>query len=100
MVVRPGHTRQSLARIAIDQIKVAGAKLVGVVLNRIPRRDADYYAGKSYLYTYYQNNYGVEREDRIKIDLKKFRETLSPFTYKIAGSFKHLFKAVFKLSPK
>src|SRR5215203_156091 len=62
MVVRPGHTRQSLAKASMEHIKLVGAKVVGVVLNRIPLRGADYYAGKSYLYTHYRSNYGNERE--------------------------------------
>ena len=83
--------------------------MVGVVLNRIPLRGADYYAGKSYLYTYYRSNYGDEREGKEKknfsgsiflIDLEKLRETLSPYANKVTDFVKHRFEAVFKLSPK
>ena len=58
MVVRPGHTRQSLAKTAMEHIKLVGARVVGVVLNRIPLRGADYYAGNGYLQTYYSGSYG------------------------------------------
>ena len=101
MVVRPGHTRRSLAVGASEQIKLAGARMVGVVLNRIPLRGADYYSGKSYVYTYYMNNYGDERDSREKkTDLEKLRETLSPYVNRVTNFIKHLFEAVFKLSPK
>lgn len=109
MVVRPGHTRRPLAESAMEQIKSVGARVVGIVLNRIPLRGADYYAGKSYLYTYYRNNYGDEREGQEQknfsgsiffIDLKKFRETLAPYANKVADFVRHRFRAVFKLSPK
>ena len=109
LVVRPGHTRRSLAKASMEHIKLVGARVVGVVLNRIPLRGADYYAGKSYLYTYYRSNYGDEREGKEKknfsgsiffIDLEKLRETLSPYANKVTDFVKHLFEAVFKLSPK
>jgi capsular exopolysaccharide synthesis family protein len=123
LVVRPGHTRRSLALGASDKIRLAGARVVGVVLNRIPLRGADYYAGKSYLDTYYHGYYGGEREGKeninfsgsiFLIDLQKLREILSPYTNKvmdyikyrfpyvnkITDFIKHFFEAVFKLSPK
>jgi capsular exopolysaccharide synthesis family protein len=109
LVVRPGHTRQSLAKASMEHIKSVGAKVIGIVLNRIPLRGADYYAGKSYLYTYYHSNYGHESEGNEKenfagsiflIDLEKLRETLSPYANKVRSFFKHLFETVFKLSPK
>ncbi|HSL29856.1 MAG TPA: polysaccharide biosynthesis tyrosine autokinase [Anaerolineales bacterium] len=93
LVVRPGHTRRSLARGASDQLKLVGAKILGVVLNRIPLRGADYYAGKSYAYTYYMSDYGTDREGREK-------KIVSPYPKKVTDLIKHLFEAVFKLSPK
>jgi hypothetical protein len=75
--------------------------VVGIVLNRIPLRGADYYAGESYLYTYYQSKYGDEPEDgEKKSDLEKLRKILLSYTHKVTNFFKHLFEAVFKLSPK
>jgi len=109
LVVRPGHTRRALAEASMEHIKSVGARVLGVVLNRIPLRGADYYAGKSYLYSYYRSNYGDEREGKEQknfsgsiffIDLEKLRETLSPYANKVTDFVKHLFKAVFKLSPK
>ena len=92
LVVRPGHTRRSLAKAAMEHMKLVGAKMVGIVLNRIPLRGADYYAGNSYLYTYYHSDYGDEREGKEKkIDLEPLRKTLSPYANKVTGFFKHLF---------
>ncbi len=109
MVIRPGHTRQSLAKVSVEHIKSVGARVIGIVLNRIPLRGADYYAGNSYAYNYYSSNYGNESEGKEKenfsgsiffIDLEKLRETLSPYAHKATDFIKHLFKTVFKLSPK
>jgi polysaccharide biosynthesis transport protein len=109
LVVRPGHTRRPLAESSMEQIKSVGARVIGIVLNRIPLRGADYYAGKSYLYTYYRSNYGDEHEGKEEknfsgsiffIDLEKSRQTLSPYANKVTDFVKHLFKAVFKLSTK
>ena len=88
MVVRPAHTRRPLARSSMEQIKLAGGRVVGVVLNRIPVRGADYYAGKSYLYSYYMNNYGYKQEGKEKndfagsivlMDVEKAKVFLSPY---------------------
>lgn len=99
LVVRPTHTRQSLAKASMEHIKLVGARVVGIVLNRIPLRGADYYAGKSYLYSYSSNNYGTAREGKDNktfsgsifiIDLEKLREALSPYTNKATNFIKHL----------
>jgi tyrosine-protein kinase len=109
VVVRPGHTRRSLALGASEQIKLAGARVIGVVLNRIPLRGADYYAGKHHLDTYYLSDYGAGRDRKEKeIDFEKLlaklpeklRTTISPHAYKVTGALKHLSEAVSKLSPK
>jgi capsular exopolysaccharide synthesis family protein len=53
LVVRPGYTQKAAAETMMEQIKLAGVRLVGVVLNRIPRKGADYYAGNRYISQYY-----------------------------------------------
>ncbi|MDQ2693332.1 MAG: polysaccharide biosynthesis tyrosine autokinase [Chloroflexota bacterium] len=101
VVVRPSHTRHSLAKTAVEQIKLVGARVVGIVLNRIPLRGADYYAGKSYLYTYSLNYSGDESEDGGKKgNLVTLKDTFSHHGNKATSFIKHLFKTVFKLSPK
>jgi polysaccharide biosynthesis transport protein len=101
LVVRPGHTRRSLARGAAEQIKLGGAKVIGVVLNRIPLRGADYYAGNSYGYGYYMSTYGDDREGKEKkINLQQSRKAFTPYANKATDFIKHVLEAVFKLSLK
>ncbi len=105
LVVRPGHTRLSLAQAAAEQIKMSGARTIGVVLNRIPHDRADVFAGKSHVYSYYMGNYRDERERKDKeLNLEKVpemvMETLSPYTMKATNSIKHFFRNVFKFRPK
>ena len=53
VVIRPGYTREPAAKAMIEQIERAGARVVGVVLNRIPDKLLDYYGGQLYLSYYY-----------------------------------------------
>jgi succinoglycan biosynthesis transport protein ExoP len=101
LVVRPGHTRQSLALGASEQIKSARARMLGVVLNRIPLRGAEYYAGRSYAYTYYLSNYADGRDGDAKHANRGWSRgiLLSP-ARRVIDFFKQLFRAVFKVSPK
>lgn len=108
MVVRPGHTRQSLAKASMEHIKMVGARVVGVVLNRIPLRGADYYAGKNYMYTYY-NSYGNEAkasETRnfagsiFFIDIEKAWGKLLPYALKVAAFIKQIFSKLFRTTTK
>ena len=109
MVVRPGHTRESLAKAAMEHIRLVGARILGVVLSRIPLRGADYYAGKSSLYSYYGSNYQDEHEGNGKknfsgsiffMDLEKFREMFSFYLHKVSHYTRRRSKAISKLSPK
>ncbi len=53
LIVQLGHTRELAIKAMIDQIQRAGAKVVGVALNRIPARRVGYYTGSSYYSSYY-----------------------------------------------
>jgi polysaccharide biosynthesis transport protein len=62
LVIRPGQTREEVARAVLEQMSRVGAKVIGVALNRIPRRGAEYYGGFQYLspsYTGPYNNDGT-----------------------------------------
>jgi non-specific protein-tyrosine kinase len=59
VVVRPGYTRRGAAQAMHEQLARAGARVVGVVVNRIPRRMQAYYGGQLSLYPYY--GYGSSR---------------------------------------
>jgi capsular exopolysaccharide synthesis family protein len=55
LVIRPGKTEDDVAKMAIDQLTRAGANIVGVVFNRIPRNRPSYYGGAR---GYYSNGKG------------------------------------------
>lgn len=57
LVVRPGFTRQSAAQAMMEQIKRSGARILGVVLNRIPDKLSSYYGGRLYQSNYYGSRY-------------------------------------------
>jgi len=100
LVVRPGHTRQPLARATVEQLKLVGAKLVGVVLNRIPLREAGYYAGNGYFYTYSINKGLFPKKTNSTNDRKEPRKSLSSYANNVARSFVQTFQRVFKHNPK
>jgi capsular exopolysaccharide synthesis family protein len=56
LIVYPGHTHIDAALAAVDQMKRAGARILGVVLNRIPKNRSYYYGGYRY-YSPYYNQY-------------------------------------------
>ncbi len=52
LVIQPGHTHRDAARATLEMFNRAGARLVGVVFNRIPRNRAYYYGGYRYYSPY------------------------------------------------
>ncbi len=62
MVVRPGHTPIDAAKAMLEQLNRAGARVVGVVMNRVPRRSAYYYS-----YELYAPYYSHEDEENLTI---------------------------------
>jgi len=52
MVIQPGKTRVETARATLETFKRGGARVVGVVLNRIPRSRNYYYGGYEYYSPY------------------------------------------------
>ena len=55
LIVRPGQTKLNSLKVAIDQIEHAGARVIGLVFNRISRHNAYYYKDYNQNY-YYQGN--------------------------------------------
>ena len=57
LVIQPGRTHAEAARAMLAQLNRAGAHVVGVVLNRVPRKNANYYG-----YYRYENDavYSIE----------------------------------------
>lgn len=56
IVIRPGVTRAEAARSTLETYKRAGARVVGVVLNRIPRNRSYYYGGYKYYSPYSESS--------------------------------------------
>ena len=63
LVIYPGHTHADAALATLEQLKRAGAHLVGVVLNRIPRDRADYYGGYRHYSPYYSGYHYYSVDD-------------------------------------
>jgi succinoglycan biosynthesis transport protein ExoP len=55
IVIKPGKTTIGAARSSMELYKRAGARVVGVVLNRIPRNRSYYYGGYKYYSPYSEN---------------------------------------------
>ena len=54
MVLQPGKTDIGSAKASLELLQRAGARVLGVVLNRIPRNRADYYGGYQHYSSYYK----------------------------------------------
>ena len=52
LVVKPGKTSVEAARSSLELFRRAGARVVGVVMNRIPRNRSYYYGGYKYFSPY------------------------------------------------
>jgi capsular exopolysaccharide synthesis family protein len=50
LVIQPGRTHAEAAKAMLAQLERADARVIGVVLNRVPRKGASYYG--NYLYQY------------------------------------------------
>jgi len=62
LVIRPGRTRKKMIIAMMEQFNRVGAKVLGVVLNRIPNRGADYYGGYQHYSPYYTHDYYSNNE--------------------------------------
>ena len=56
-VIQPGVTHREAARASLESFKRTGARVVGVVMNRIPRSRSYYYGGYKY-YSPYGKSHG------------------------------------------
>lgn len=56
LVVEPGKTKIGSAQVVIEQLRRAGAHIVGVVLNPISRRNAGYYTKYQHYSSYYSSS--------------------------------------------
>jgi capsular exopolysaccharide synthesis family protein len=67
LVIQPGKTHAEAAKAMLTQLERAGARVIGVVLNRVPRKGRSYYGGYYYNYdsdkTYSIENAAVQESD-------------------------------------
>lgn len=62
LVIRSGFTHEASVRAMMEQAERAGAHLVGVALNRIPRKGRGYYDGNRYYSSYYTSGRTAKSE--------------------------------------
>jgi capsular exopolysaccharide synthesis family protein len=55
VVIRPGHTRKKFALAMMEQLNRAGARVLGIVMNRVPRGSAEHYGAFLYYSRYYDD---------------------------------------------
>ncbi|HQN24654.1 MAG TPA: polysaccharide biosynthesis tyrosine autokinase [Bacteroidales bacterium] len=70
-VVRPGFTQAKPAMVSVESLKRSGAKMLGVVVNRIPRNRAYYYGGYQHYYSYDQKYYAYSSGQKSKVAHKE-----------------------------
>ena len=93
MVIHPGHTQADAALATLEQLKRAGARIVGVVLNRIPRNRADYYGGYRHYspydarYQYYAGDGGLPGKNSSKIGRLFHKTSFSHNGHKGTGEY-------------
>lgn len=91
LVIQPGKTPTDAALSTIEQMKRSGARVVGVVMNRIPRNRPYYYGGYRHYNAYYKGDYyyyaSDEKKSRKRSEQstrKSFLESLSAFSRKMS----------------
>ena len=52
LVIQPGHTHAEAARLTMEMFAQVGARVVGVILNRVPRNSGYYYGRYRYFSSY------------------------------------------------
>jgi capsular exopolysaccharide synthesis family protein len=61
-VIQPGNTHAEMAKASFELFKRAGARIIGTVLNRIPRNRSYYYGGYKYYSPYGSKGYYTAAE--------------------------------------
>ena len=79
LVVQPGKTHAGAAQATREQLARAGARVVGVVFNRIPRDRSYYYGGYKYYSPYYRHSgYDHYAENGSDSEIQQEGESPSP----------------------
>jgi capsular exopolysaccharide synthesis family protein len=64
LIIQLGHTRKPSIKGMMEQINRSGAKVVGVVLNRLPTKSVGYYTGNPKNTSYYTDGSGSRQRRR------------------------------------
>lgn len=87
IVIHPGRTQADAALATMEQLRRVGARVVGVVLNRIPRHRADYYGGYRHYSPYYNGYryYAVDANHKRRFPIGHLftKQSFSPNGHKI-----------------
>ncbi len=75
VVIQPGHTPSDEVQAMLEQLNRAGARVVGVVFNRIPRNRFYYYGGYRHYSPYYNRGYDYYYTNEDHRNGKKPRKT-------------------------
>jgi len=95
LVIRPGKTPMDAALSTLEQMKRSGGRIVGVVMNRIPRNRPYYYGGYRHYTAYYKGGYSYyDTPDARKRDLHHKSGMMSK-----GWSIRSLFKKQKKVLP-
>jgi capsular exopolysaccharide synthesis family protein len=88
LVVRPGYTRRAAAKAMAENIERSGARVLGVVLNRIPSNLVNYYTGQVYAHSYYSGSPYFPDDEGFsgKGGKKRWQESFSRFTRGVSSS--------------
>ena len=85
MVIQPARTQSDAALATLEMLNRAGARTIGVVLNRIPRDRADYYGGYRHYspyyagYSYYSYSSSDDHQSRKSSLVRRLFRKISPF---------------------
>jgi succinoglycan biosynthesis transport protein ExoP len=85
LIIRLGYTRKPAVKAMLDQIDRAGAKIIGVALNRIPVNNIGYYTGNPYYSNYYTSE---DEPEEISSWQNGFREKLNFWPFNRFGNSK------------
>jgi non-specific protein-tyrosine kinase len=92
LIIRIGHSREPAIKSMMEQIDRAGAKVVGVALNRLPPKGIGYYAGTPY----YSDYYSDEQESLWNMNQQKgWRDRLSFWPFNSRSKSKSSTRRVF-----
>jgi non-specific protein-tyrosine kinase len=73
LILEPGKTPRGAAALAVENLRRAGARVIGVVFNNVPLNRAGYYGAYSYQYSYDDDRDG-KRTRRSKTHRKERTE--------------------------